>query len=123
MKTMDRKKQLKELYKEIPVEAGIFQIKNNVNGKIFIGSTRNFKTLNGLKFSLEAGTHTNRVLQEEWKQFGQDAFSIDILETLKKNDDPYFTEKEALLELENKWLEQLQPFEERGYNKKKGLYS
>ncbi|WP_017753994.1 GIY-YIG nuclease family protein [Calidifontibacillus oryziterrae] len=116
---MNRKKELKALYKEIPVEAGIFQIKNNENGKIFIGSTRNFKTLNGLQFSLEAGTHTNKGLQEEWNQYGKDAFSIDVLETLKKKDDPYFTEKEALLELENKWLDQLQPYGEKGYNKKK----
>jgi excinuclease UvrABC nuclease subunit len=116
---MNRKKEMKQLYKEIPIEAGIYQIKNTENEKIFIGSTRNFKTLNGLKFSLEAGTLMNKELQEDWRQFGKDAFSIDILETLKKKDDPYINEKEALLELENKWLEQLQPYGERGYNKKK----
>ncbi|MFJ7975632.1 GIY-YIG nuclease family protein [Peribacillus sp. JNUCC 23] len=116
---MDRKKELKQLYKETPIEAGIYQIKNSKNEKIFIGSTRNFKTLNGVKFTLETGTHNNKVLQEEWTQFGNSAFSIDILETLKKKDDPYFNEKEALLELENKWLEHLQPYGERGYNSKK----
>lgn len=50
---MNRKKELKQQYKEIPIEAGVFQIKNTVNNKIFIASTRNFKTLNGPKFSLE----------------------------------------------------------------------
>lgn len=113
---MDRKKELKQQYKETPIEAGIYQIKNNINGKIFIGSTRNFKTLNGVKFTLETGTNSNKVLQEEWGKFGKDAFSIDVLETLKKKDDPYFNEKEALLELENKWLEHFQPYGERGYN-------
>ncbi|MBM7588141.1 excinuclease UvrABC nuclease subunit [Bacillus pakistanensis] len=116
---MDRKKELKQLYKEVPIKAGIYQIKNSKNEKIFIGSTRNFKTLNGVKFSLEAGTHSNKALQEEWSQFGKDAFSIDVIETLKKKDDPYFNEKEALSELENKWLEHLQPYGERGYNKRK----
>ncbi len=118
---MDRKKELKQIYRETPIEGGVFQIKNNENGKLFIGSTRNFKTLNGLKFSLEGGTASpmNKELQEDWSHYGASAFSIDILETLKKKDDPYFNEKEALLELENKWLEQLQPFEERGYNKKR----
>lgn len=118
---MDRKKELKQQYKETPIEAGVYQIKNNQNGKLFIGSTRNFKTLNGLKFSLNAGTAspTNKELQENWTQFGASAFSIDILEKLKKKDDPYFNEKEALQELENKWLEELQPYDERGYNKRK----
>ncbi|WP_163103323.1 GIY-YIG nuclease family protein [Peribacillus alkalitolerans] len=116
---MDRKKELKQLFKETPTEAGVYQIKNMNNDKIFIGSTRNLKTLNGVKFSLETGTHNNKWLQEEWRHFGKDSFSIDILETLKKKDNPYFNEKEALLELENKWLEHFQPYEERGYNSKK----
>jgi excinuclease UvrABC nuclease subunit len=118
---MDRKKELKQQYKETPIEAGIYQIKNTENEKIFIGSTRNFKTLNGVKFSLETGVHINKALQEEWSQFGKDAFSIDVLETLKKKDDPYFKEKEALQKLEEKWLEHLQPYGERGYNEKKSI--
>ncbi|HHY74849.1 MAG TPA: GIY-YIG nuclease family protein [Bacillus bacterium] len=116
---MDRKKELKQLYIEIPIEAGIYQIKNSKNEKIFIGSARNIKMLNGVKFQLETGTHNNKVLQEEWNQFGKDAFTIEVLESLKKKDDPYFNEKEALLELESKWLEHLQPYGERGYNSKK----
>lgn len=118
---MNRKKELKQIYKETLIEGGVFQIKNNQNGKLFIGSTRNFKTLNGLKFSLEADTAspTNKELQEDWSRYGSSAFSIDILETLKKKNNPYFNEKEALQELECKWLDQFQPYEERGYNKKK----
>jgi excinuclease UvrABC nuclease subunit len=116
---MDRKKELKQLFKETAIEAGIYQIKNHKNEKIYIGSTKNLKTLNGVKFTLETGTHNNKELQEEWSFFGKEAFRIDVLETLKKKDDPYFNEKEALFELEKKWLEQLQPYEERGYNSKK----
>lgn len=55
---MDRKKELKQLYKEIPIQAGVFQIKNNINQKIFIGSTRNLKTLNGVQLMLDTGSHT-----------------------------------------------------------------
>ncbi|WP_010677938.1 GIY-YIG nuclease family protein [Bacillus timonensis] len=118
---MDRKKELKQQYKETPVEAGVYQIKNTQNGKLFIGSTRNFKTLNGLKFSLSSGTASpiNKELQEDWSHYGASEFSINILEKLKKKDDPYFNEKEALQALENKWLEELQPYGEQGYNKKK----
>lgn len=116
---MDRKKELKQQYKETAVDAGIYQIKNNKNNKILIGSTKNFKTLNGIKFMLENGGYTtNKELQKEWEQFGKDAFTFEMLEKLKKNDDPYFNEKEALAQLEEKWLEELQPYGERGYHVK-----
>lgn len=113
---MDRKKELKQQYKEIPIEAGIYQIKNTVDGKVFIGSTRNLKTLNGVRMTLETGMSYNKELQQEWNQFGKDAFIFEVLEILKKKDDPYFNEKEALAELESKWLEEIRPFGERGYN-------
>jgi hypothetical protein len=116
---MDRKKELKRQYKETEVEAGVYQIKNTINQKILVGSTKNLKTLNGVKFMLETnGYTTNKDLQKEWNHYEKDAFIIDILEVLKKSDDPYFNEKEALLALEEKWLEKLQPYGERGYNKK-----
>ncbi|MBY0147773.1 GIY-YIG nuclease family protein [Neobacillus niacini] len=117
---MNRKKELKQQFKEAAVEAGIYQIKNTINNKLFVDSTKNFKTLNGLKFMLETnGYTTSRELQKEWNQYGKDAFRIDILEKLKKSDEPYFTEKEALAALEEKWLETLQPYGEHGYNQKK----
>jgi len=118
-KKMDRKKELKQLYKEITVEAGVYKIKNTKNEKIFIGSTPNLKTINGLKFMLQNGEHKNIELQNDWNQFGKDAFTFEVLELLKKKDDPYFNAKEALKDLEEKWLEQLQPYGERGYNQKK----
>lgn len=117
---MDRKKELKQQYKETTVEAGVFQIKNKKNEKIFIGSTPNFKTLNGVKFMLQNNGHRNKELQEDWNQLGQESFTIEVLEKLKRNEeDPYYNEKEALGELEEKWLEQLQPFGDRGYNQPK----
>lgn len=118
---MERKKELKQQYKETAIEAGIYQIKNTANNKVFVGSTKNFKTLNGVKFQLETNTHTNKQLQQEWDHFGKDVFTFDVLEKLKKKEDPYFNEKEALSELETKWLDQLQPYGEHGYNKQKLL--
>lgn len=116
---MDRKKELKRQFKEMEIEAGVYQIKNIRNKKILVGITRNLKTLNGIKFMLETNTYTtNQELQKEWNQYGKDAFEFTILEKLKKKDEPYFNEKEALRDLEDKWLEKLQPYGERGYNLK-----
>ncbi|URM34762.1 GIY-YIG nuclease family protein [Cytobacillus firmus] len=120
---MERKRELKQQFKETPIEAGVYQIKNTVNNKIFIGSTNNLKSLNGVRFSLETNTYMpNRELQDEWNQFGKEAFEIDILEKLKKKDDPYFNEKEALEKLEEKWLEELQPFGKKGITRKNDVW-
>jgi hypothetical protein len=39
-----------------------------------------------------------------------------VLEVLKKKEDGFFDAKDSLKKLEAKWLDQLQPFGERGYN-------
>lgn len=116
---MDNRKELIRIYKETPIEAGVYQIKNNENQKIYIGSLRNFKSLNRIRLMLETSTHPNKELQKDWKFFGKDTFTFDILEKLKKKEDSYFNEKEALKNLENKWLVKLQPYENQGYNRKK----
>ena len=112
----DRKKLLKEQYKEIKVDAGVYQIKNIQNQKIFISSTRNLKTLNGKLFMLKNGSFINHKLDQDLKLFGAEAFVIEVLEVLPRPDQGYFDEKDALKKLEAKWLSQLQPFGEHGYN-------
>jgi len=113
---MDRKKELKQQFLEVEIQAGVYQIKNMENGKVLIESTRNLKTINGVKFTLNNNTHFNKKLQEDWNIFGKDAFVIEVLETLEKEDSPYFNEKEALKKLEEKWLAKCQPFGDAGYN-------
>lgn len=113
------KKELKQLYKETKVEAGVYQIKNTINNKVFIGSTRNLKTLKGKQFELEMGTSTNKMLQDEWNQYGKEVFSFDVLEVLKPKETGYFDAKRELKKLEEAWLEKIQPYEERGYNRVK----
>ncbi|WP_028548286.1 GIY-YIG nuclease family protein [Paenibacillus sp. UNC451MF] len=115
---MNRRKELQMQYKEIKTVAGVYQIKNTQNGKMLIASTPNMNSLNGKRFSLQMGSHDNKQLQKEWKQYGEAAFVIELLEPLKiEEDDPYFNAKEALGKLEEKWLKELQPFGERGYNR------
>ncbi|WP_312111304.1 DUF2087 domain-containing protein [Brevibacillus reuszeri] len=116
---MDRKQELKQMYKEVKTEAGVYQIKNTKNDKVFVTSSRNLKTMNGRKFMLQHGSHTNRELQKEWNEFGPEAFEFEVLEVLEIKDVPYFDEAEELEKLEDKWLEKLTPYGERGYNKEK----
>lgn len=117
---MENKKSRKELNKEYLERvkpAGIFQVKNTANGKVLLGSSLNLEgPLNRHRFMLKIGSHTNKSLQKDWDEFGPDKFVFEILEEVKRKDDPNFNLKDELTLLEMIWLEKLQPFGERGYN-------
>lgn len=116
-KVANRREELKQLAKEIKTEAGVYQIRNKENGKRYVASTPNLKSLNGQQFMLNMGSHRNRRLQEEWKQYGEDAFAIEVVEKLKiPEGNAFFDVKDALKKLEASWLEKLQPYGENGYN-------
>jgi hypothetical protein len=114
---MDRKKELKAQYKEMKPEAGVYQIRNTKNQKVYVDTTPNLKTMNGRLMMLRAGSHKNRQLQEEWKQYGEDAFVFEVLEILEEKEEGYFDQNEELKKLEAKWLAKLQPYGERGYHR------
>jgi hypothetical protein len=114
--SINRRKELVRLYKEMKPEAGVYQIKNTKNSKVYVVSTVNLKTMNGKRMMLDGGAHKNKKLQEEWNKFGGEAFSLEILEILKEKEDDFFDKTEELKKLENKWLEKLQPYGECGYN-------
>ncbi len=109
---MDRKKELKEQYKEMKTEAGVYQVRNTVNQKILLVATPNLKTINGRRM----GGFMNKELQKEWKQFGAEAFVFEVLEVLEEKEEGYFDRREELKKLEAKWLEKLQPYGDCGYN-------
>ena len=116
-KMANRREELKQLAKEIKTEAGVYQIRNKENGKRYVASTPNLKSLNGQQFMLNMGSHRNRRLQEEWKEYGEEAFAIEVVEKLKiPESNIFFDVKDALKKLEASWLEKLQPYGENGYN-------
>ena len=114
---MKTKKELKQEYRERAQQAGVFGVKNTANDKVLLGSSLNLAgALNGQKFMLSIGAHPNSPLQQDWNTYGADAFSFDILELVKPSDDPHFNVSDELTLLEQIWIEDLQPFGERGYN-------
>ena len=97
--------------------AGVFQIKNTANGKVLLGSSLNLEgPLNGHRFMLKIGSHRNKMLQQEWNEYGEEHFVFEILETVTVKDNPNFNLSDELTLLEMIWLEKLHPFGEQGYN-------
>jgi len=111
------RKDIHREYKERVKPSGVFQVKNVINGKVFLGSSLNLDgSLNKHRFMLKIGSHTNKELQKDWNEFGADGFLFEILEVVKIQDNPNFNLGDELTLLEQIWLEKLQPFGERGYN-------
>lgn len=114
---MKSRKELIREYKERQKPTGVFQVKNIQNGKVLLGSSLNLEgALNKHQFMLTAGGHLNKALQRDWNEYGSDQFVFEILEVVEVKDDPNFNLGDELTLLEQIWLEQLQPFGERGYN-------
>ena len=114
---MNRKELIKQ-YKQTIQPMGIYQIKNKRNGKVYIGSTKNLPgKINSHKFQLKNDLHSNREMQKEFREVGEEGFSFDILDRLEPKEDLNYDYSEELKTLEAMWIEKLQPFNEKGYNK------
>lgn len=111
-----RRKELLEEYRQLKTYMGVYQIRNTVNGKIFISTCSNLKsrwlTIRG---QLDIGRYANSELQKEWNELGAGAFIYEVLEqkeTAEVKDIHW-----ELKQMEKPWLEKLQPYGDRGYNK------
>jgi len=116
---MKTKKNLKEEYKLKKFKIGVYQIRNKVNNKVLIDSSVNIEAIfNRNRLQLNFGNHPNKILQNEWKQFGEEQFAFDILAEVKQSDTEekdYVREAKQLAEM---YIDELKPFEENGYNVK-----
>lgn len=114
------RKALTNEYKSQRHPMGVFQIRNTVNGKVYVDTSLNLdKIWNRHHFELNFGSHRNTDLQREWKEFGEQAFVFEILSEIdhKEGQNPdYGKELKALEEL---YMDELQPYGERGYHTKK----
>src|SRR3954468_25108686 len=102
MKTQIKsRKEINQEYQERAKPAGVFQIKNTVNGKVLLGSSLNLEgPLNKHKFMLKTGSHKNKALQSEWNEYGPEKFVFEILETVNVKDESNFNLKDELTLLE-----------------------
>ena len=82
------KKNLKEIYKNMVPPMGIFSLRNNQTGRVFLGSSLNLKNkYERIKLMLGMGNHNNSELQKDWNNYGEESFTFEILETLEVKDD------------------------------------
>ncbi len=115
---MDRRKTFKKEFMEKFNPPGIFIIKNNMNNKVFIGGSLNVNAfIKRHRTELKIGSHRNIELQKDYKKFGDENFTFDVLESIEQNKDPLFDYNDDVGVLLDLWYEKLMPFGDNGYNK------
>ena len=88
--------------------ACVYEIRNLINNKIYIGSAKNFeKRVKQHRYMLNSTTHKNKYLQNAWDKHSCQNFKFTILEECT-NEDKY--------KVEQKYLDNLKPFGDIGYN-------
>jgi hypothetical protein len=114
---MDRKDLIRR-YKQTPPPAGVYRVRNTVNGRSLVGATPNLPgMLNRQRFQLEHGSHTDRELQEDWNKLGAGAFIFEILDQLEPSKESDNDSSEDLRVLLNMWLEKLEAMGEPLYER------
>lgn len=115
---MKNNKALKEEYKQRKFRIGVFQLRNTASGKIFVGSSVNLDAIwNRIKTELKFNGHRNDALQKDWNAFGEDAFVFEILSELEQKEGDNVDYGKEVNKLEEMFIEELQPFGEKGYNR------
>lgn len=81
--------------------SGIYQIRNLVNGKRYIGSAKCFRIRwNGHRAKLNRGVHHSRHLQSAWNKYGPEAFAFEVIELCGSD---------SLVAREQHWLDGARP--------------
>lgn len=111
-----KRKELMEQYKQIKTYMGVIQMKNNVNGKIYLDAYSNLKNKwLHIQNQLNMCSHQNSQLENDWKIFGADAFTYEVLE--QKDTEDMTDIQWELQQMKKTWMKKLQPYGENGYNK------
>ena len=98
----DRKKELREQYKNRRPEMGVVALTCAATGDSFLGPTTDAQAMfNGLRVKLNGGSHPNKRLQALWKEHGEAGFSMTLVETFDYDDpkDDHKAELELLRDM------------------------
>ncbi len=68
-------------YKERKQLQGVFAIRCDASGEVWVGSSRNLDALQNREwFALRSGLHRNKAMQAAWNAHGDASFRYEILE-------------------------------------------
>lgn len=102
------RKALRREYKETARPAGVFAVRNTVDGVLLVGASSDLPSmLNRQRFQLEMDAHPDKTLQADWKRLGPGAFEFEVLDRLEVPEDPDADLRRDLATLLDMWLNKL----------------
>jgi len=105
---------MKNQCKNIGIISGIYKIINKIDGKYYVGSSKNITVGCDCRFKshlryLKSNKHKNDYLQYAWNKYKKDSFEFKIVEVVDINN-------QSLLEIEQKYLDIAKNEREKTYN-------
>lgn len=102
------KKEMKEQYRNRKLTGGIYSIKCNGSGRVWIKSSNDLDgQMNKFHFFVSTNSCPEPTMRADWNQYGAQAFSFSVLERLEKGDmqshEEFADDIRALYEM---WLEE-----------------
>ena len=121
---MTHRRELSKQYKAAGPRMGVYAIRNKANQVVFVGASLNVDgAINRDRFELRNKTHRNKRLLEDWLRWGADGLRFEIIDTLKKRDDPAFDAQAELASLLALWREELDGGSESGDASSEGFFT
>jgi len=100
--------ELKKHYLDTPPPMGIYVIRSLSSGCVIVEASMNIHAaMNRTRFELDRKAYRNKQLQQDWTAFGPDQCRFDIIDIVKRRDDPAFDYKAELAGLLAMWREEL----------------
>jgi hypothetical protein len=85
MSETDKRKQLRNEYKERNIVGGIYKVTNSHNGMYLVDYALDIQAKeNAFSFMISTGSCFDYRLKEDQKTFGNKVFTFEVLETLEK---------------------------------------
>jgi hypothetical protein len=106
MESKAARKEAIRKFKERKPALGVFAVRCTATGRVWVDASRNLDAAkNGSWFGLRNGSHRDKLLQEEWNAYGEDAFQYEILEKLEDDVHPLAV-GDRLKEMRSRWIAQ-----------------
>lgn len=91
-------------------KSGVYQIRNLTDGKVYVGSTKEFKTRKSShQRTLRKGTHHNKHLLSAFQKYGEENFIFEVLEVVEGD-------RAVYSQVEQKYIDQYLDNWEQCYN-------
>lgn len=103
-----RQRELKRHYKAHPPAMGVWTVRSRATGRVFVDASMNVEgAMNRARFELGTGRHKNAAMLREWRDHGPDNLQFEVVDTLKRVEDPLHDYTDDLADLLALWQQEL----------------